>query len=193
MYPHVAHVFIDGGYLRAVGKDTGVPFPNPLALAKKLVANPVVQSWSSNPANNVNAFLGRTTFYDALPDGGANADLEEYWRAIEVQDDMHLGFGALRGLKRKARQKGVDVQIAVDMLIGAFEGAFDIGILVAGDADFVPVVEEVKRHGVMVLVAAERSSLAEDLKRVSDRCLEIPTRETNAWIPLAGFAGRTAV
>ena len=191
MYPHVAHVFIDGGYLRAVGRDNGCAWPNPSALAKKIVASSTVQSWSSNPVNNVNAFLGRATFYDALPENGANADLEEYWRTIELQDDMHLGFGALRGLKRKARQKGVDVQIAVDMPAGAFGGAFDIAVLVAGDADFVPVVEEVKRHGVMVVVAAESQSLADDLRRVADRNLEIPIPgEKNAWLPLAGFANR---
>ena len=191
MYPHVAHVFIDGGYLRAVGRDKGCAWPNPSALAKKIVASSTVQSWSSNPVNNVNAFLGRATFYDALPENGVNADLEEYWRTIELQDDMHLGFGALRGLKRKARQKGVDVQIAVDMLAGAFGGAFDIAVLVAGDADFVPVVEEVKRRGVMVVVAAESQSLADDLRRVADRNLEIPIPdEKNAWLPLAGFANR---
>lgn len=98
MYPHVAHVFIDSGYLRAVGRDNGCAWPNPSALAKKIVANSIVQSWSSDPVSHVNAFLGRTTFYDALPENGTNPDLEEYWRTIETQDDMHLGFGALRGL-----------------------------------------------------------------------------------------------
>ena len=39
MYPHVAHVFIDGGHLRAVGRDNGLDFPNPSALAKKIVAS----------------------------------------------------------------------------------------------------------------------------------------------------------
>ena len=90
-----------------------------------------------------------------------------------MQPDMHLGFGALRGLKRKARQKGVDAQIAVDMLVGAFSGLFDVAVLIAGDADFVPVVEEVKRRGVMVAVAASASSLAEDLLRVADRHVPI--------------------
>jgi hypothetical protein len=73
-------------------------------------------------------YSGRTTYYDAIPDAGPDPDIEEYWRTIELQSDMHLGFGALRGLKRKARQKGVDAQIAVDMLVGAFSSVFDVGI-----------------------------------------------------------------
>lgn len=187
MHPHVAHVFIDGGYLRERGKEHNCPFPNPAQLSRKIVASSTVQSWSSHPGSVVNAFLGRTTFYDALPDGDADPKLDAYWKAIELQDDMHVGFGALRGLRKKPRQKGVDVQIAVDMLVGAFERAFDIAVLLAGDADFVPVVEEVKRHSVMVVVAAEQASLAEDLRRVADRYIDISMPgEQNVWLPLVG-------
>ena len=175
--------------MREVGNGHGCPFPNPRQLATKIVQSPTVQSWSANPVNNANTMFGRATFYDAVPDAGAEPKLEEYWRAIEVQEDMHLGFGALRGLKRKARQKGVDVQLAVDMLVGAFGGVYDVAVLVAGDADFVPVVEEVKRRGVMVVVAAESRSTADDLRRVADRHLEIPIPgDRNAFLALAGFA-----
>jgi uncharacterized LabA/DUF88 family protein len=57
------------------------------------------------------------------------------------------------------------------MLVGAFTGLFSVAVLVAGDADFVPVVNEVKRRGVMVVVAAAPSdgSLSDDLKRAADR------------------------
>ena len=191
MYPHVAYVFIDGGYLRAVGRDNGCAFPNPSGLAKRIVAGSIVQSWSANPTSQVNTFHGRTAFYDALPESDVDPNLDEYWRAIEIQDDMHLGFGALQGLKRKPRQKGVDVQLAVDMLVGAFEEAYDVAVLLAGDADFVPVVEEVKRHGVLVVVAAEPRSMSENLRRAADRHVMIPIPgDKNAWLPLAGFASR---
>ena len=175
MYPHLVHVFIDGGYLREVAREQKAALVNPRALASKLVGSPTIQGWASDPARPKNALLGRTTYYDAIPDASAetNPDLEQYWRAIELEDDVHLGFGALRGLKRSARQKGVDVQIAVDMLTGAFSSIFDIAVLVAGDADFVPVVEEVKRKGVMVVIAAANRSLSNDLRRVADRCTEL--------------------
>jgi uncharacterized LabA/DUF88 family protein len=58
------------------------------------------------------------------------------------------------------------------MLVGAFSGLFGIALLVAGDSDYVPVVEEVKRRGVMVVIAAEKKSVADDLRRVADRYIE---------------------
>ena len=176
MYPHLAHVFIDGGFLRALGTERGLPLLNPKSLAKGLVESSQVQTWAFNPTALTNAFLGRITYYDAIPDDGVqtSTDLQPYWRAIELQEDVHLGFGALRGLQKKARQKGVDTLIAVDMLVGAFSGIFDVAILVARDADFVPVVEEVKRRGVMVAVAASSDGLSDDLRRVADRFIEIP-------------------
>jgi uncharacterized LabA/DUF88 family protein len=55
------------------------------------------------------------------------------------------------------------------MLVGAFNGLFQVGILVAGDSDLVPVVDAVRSRGVMVVVAAEARSLSDDLRRVADR------------------------
>jgi len=42
-------------------------------------------------------------------------------------------------------EKGVDVNIAADMLSNAFDNTYDTAILVSEDGDFVPVVREVKR------------------------------------------------
>jgi len=63
--------------------------------------------------------------------------------------------------------------LAVDVLVGAFSSLFDIAVLVAGDTDFVPVVEEAKRRGVMVVIVAAPGTLAEDLRRVADRHIAV--------------------
>jgi uncharacterized LabA/DUF88 family protein len=91
-------------------------------------------------------------------------------------NDTELGFASVRGgtRKRPPRQKGVDTLIAVDMLVGAFTQLFSVAILVAGEADFVPVVNEVKRRGVMIVVAAANDgSLSDDLRRAADRFYSI--------------------
>jgi uncharacterized LabA/DUF88 family protein len=121
--------------------------------------------------------LARTTYYDGRPDDDAaiSEDLRNYWAAIELLSDTQLGFGSTRGgtNRRPPRQKGVDSLIAVDMLVGAFTNLFSVAVLVAGDADFVPVVNEVKRRGVMVVVAGATSpaavSISDELRRAADR------------------------
>ena len=189
MYPHLAYTFVDGGYVRMVARESTKMLPNPLVLGNGLVKSGQVQTWAYNRSVAENAFLGRITYYDAMPEEATtrNADVEEYWKAIELLDDVHLGFGALRGLKKRMRQKGVDTLIAVDMLVGAFSALFDIAILVAGDADFVPVVEEVKRRGVMVAVAGSAASVADDLRRAADRYIELHP----SWLAPMQVNGRT--
>jgi uncharacterized LabA/DUF88 family protein len=186
MYPHLAHVFIDGGYLRALAKDLHGKLIDPRRLAMLLCDHRQIQSWAQNRYQGTGTLLGRINYYDALPDQRpASAATESYWKAIELEDDVHLGFGALRGLQRKMRQKGVDTLLAVDMLVGAFSSLFDVAILLAGDADFVPVVEEVRRRGVMVVIAGVNASVSDDLRRVADRFIDIPVNED--WLhPMAG-------
>lgn len=49
------------------------------------------------------------------------------------------------------------------------------------DADFVPVVEEVKKHGVMVVVAATQRTCSEELRRAADRFIAIDNDQQ--WFP----------
>jgi len=67
----------------------------------------------------------------------------------------------------------VDTLIAVDMLVGAFTGLFEVAVLIAGDSDFVPVVQEVRRRGVMVVAVSTPHKLAPDLRRTVDRVWEL--------------------
>lgn len=44
-------------------------------------------------------------------------------------------------------EKGVDVQIAVDMLIGAYEDLYDTAILLSSDTDLIPAIKKIKYMG----------------------------------------------
>jgi len=177
---HLAYVFIDGAYLRHLAQDARVPLSNPQSLAHEIISRQDVQSWApATPGASLNIHLARVIYYDAKPDEREeeqeeqeDAKLKEYWDAVELLPDTELGFGSVRGRKPR-RQKKVDTLIAVDMLVGAFTKLFSVAVLVAGDSDFVPVVDEVRRRGVMVVVAADDGSLAEDLKRAADRFVPI--------------------
>lgn len=58
------------------------------------------------------------------------------------------GFKIKRGKiiydKGKTREKGVDVKMAVDLLIGAVDNIYDTAILVSSDTDLIPAIKYLK-------------------------------------------------
>lgn len=180
---NLLYAFVDGAYLRHLARNGNRPLPNPRALVLNAVGRGTLNEWCTDPLRPSIVTIRRLTYYDARPEPSASENLESYWKFIESSPDCDLGFGSLRG--RTRRQKGVDTLITVDMLVGAVDRVFDVAILVAGDADFVPVVQEVKRRGVMVGVIGEPQSTSDDLKRVADRFQPLePINDDNVFPPL---------
>lgn len=58
-------------------------------------------------------------------------------------------------------EKGVDIHLAVDLLVGAYENTFDTAIIVSSDTDLIPVIEKVKslRKKVEYIGFAHKPSL----------------------------------
>ncbi len=74
-------------------------------------------------------------------------------------------------------EKGVDIQLATDMITHSFKNNYDIAILVAGDSDYVGALQAVKDNGKNVEVALfgkERTSM--QLREVADRIITIDGR-----------------
>ena len=79
----------------------------------------------------------------------------------------------LRKRGNKWVEKGVDVALVTDFLGMAFRNAYDVAILVSGDKDLEGAIEEVKRLGKRVEVAAFEHSIGEDLKMLADRFISL--------------------
>lgn len=76
--------------------------------------------------------------------------LERRPSEIELSADEQLRVESVLGrpLPQYAYvEKGVDVQLAVDMLHYAVTNTYDVAILVSGDGDFAPAVDAVKQLG----------------------------------------------
>ena len=74
-------------------------------------------------------------------------------------------------------EKGVDVQLATDMITHAFKNNYEVAILVAGDNDYVGAIQAVKDNGKHVEVALfgqERTS--RQLRDVADRVIALDGR-----------------
>ncbi|HWP20273.1 MAG TPA: NYN domain-containing protein [Burkholderiaceae bacterium] len=81
-----------------------------------------------------------------------------------------VGIEAPRVFRRRStgRSKRVDISLATDMLTHAHRKNYDIAILVAGDEDYVPLVEAVKAEGRRVALWALESGLSPALRKSAD-------------------------
>lgn len=87
-----------------------------------------------------------------------------------------LGIEAPRVFHKKKgqRAKRVDITLAVDMLSLAHNHSYEVAILVAGDGDYVPLVEEIQRRGRRVLVwFPDSDGLSPHLRRQADHFFDL--------------------
>jgi uncharacterized LabA/DUF88 family protein len=74
-------------------------------------------------------------------------------------------------------EKGVDIQLATDMITHSYKNNYDTAILVGGDSDYVGAVQAVKDNGKNMEVALfgnERTSVP--LRTVADRVINLNGR-----------------
>src|SRR5271166_4288465 len=140
------YLFIDGGCLRAsVQKICQDLFGNASEY------QPYVPTFAIGGYDKI-------FYYDAVP-GKAHEEAQAVYEArvqpdhdrfakIQALDRVHVALGKTVGADR--RQKGVDVQLAVDMMTHAFRGNIAKATLFAGDADFVPLIKSLVGEGLHV-------------------------------------------
>lgn len=69
---------------------------------------------------------------------------------------------------RSSKSKSVDINITVDVLRSAHMPSCEVIMLLSGDGDYLPLVEEAMRHGKQVWLCAFSSGLNRDLKYAVD-------------------------
>ena len=135
----------------------------------------------------------RSYWYDAKVPG--NHRMHTLQQALHEQlgrqPYTELVLGKHSGEGKSRRQKGVDIALAVNMLQNAFRGNYDCAALVSGDADFAPVVSEVKATGKQVICASFTWQLSKDeeivyaadefiaLEQALAKHISAPTQETD--------------
>jgi len=157
-------IFIDGsnfyhGCRNALPAGTAVDFS---ALARKLVGE---------------RQLIRIYFYTAVvrrADGEQRYENQQkFLERLNHLDYFQVKLGRLMPRGNTVVEKGVDVNIAVDMLRYAYSDAYDTAILVTGDGDFATAVEAVKDRGKHVENAYFAVGRSQELQRVCDRFIQL--------------------
>ncbi|MCL2281347.1 MAG: NYN domain-containing protein [Dehalococcoidia bacterium] len=108
-------------------------------------------------------------------------DQEKFFKSVAAIPYTELRLGRLvytsQWPNNPPFEKGVDVQLATDMITHAFKNNYDVAILVAGDNDFVGAMQAVKDNGKHVEVALfGQESTSRQLRDVADRIIALDGR-----------------
>jgi len=123
----------------------------------------------------------RVIFYDAIDEQGPDAEKHrQHLDKLGQQDDTLIRLGRVIGGRNK-RQKGVDMRMGRDMMAAARTGYIQYLALASGDADFIPIVEEIQDLGPKVLVLAFKDALSDDLIWAADRVIILPDNADRDW------------
>jgi len=123
----------------------------------------------------------------------SNAIRGYYYASVVGDDDRldsvreslwSLGFQPeiFKKSAKNEKSKGVDLALARDILGNAFRDNYDVAVLYAGDGDYVPIVEEVKRLGKAVYLSFfYQGGLNAKLRLASDESFDIEEAFFKQW------------
>ena len=108
----------------------------------------------------VRVYRGRPSPVRQPSAASANAVRETGWRFDPKVEIIHRDIRYPKNYPASpAQEKGVDVALAVDFVRLAFQGAYDVGIMVTRDTDLIPALETVVELSLAhVEVAAWRNT-----------------------------------
>lgn len=114
--------------------------------------------------------LRRAYFYGSYAQEG-----DPSWSFFET-----LSYGSfkvrpfpLRAVAQTYVEKGVDMNITLDMMLHASRQHLDTAILVSGSSDYLPLLETVQDMGIRVEVAAFRESTSPRLIKAADQYINV--------------------
>jgi hypothetical protein len=186
LYPHVfadphAMLFVDGenfairyaetlaSWRETHGKDAQ-PRPGELYGNNSVWYEPDVAVWANclNPDPRGVWRLVRRHYYTSVRGDEQKRDQIEQWLKAR-------GFEAPRVFPRdkNGRSKQVDISLTTEMLTHAYRRHYDTAILIAGDADYCPLVKAVKAEGARVHLWALSSGLSPKLKMEADHFVQL--------------------
>jgi uncharacterized LabA/DUF88 family protein len=174
----LTYVFVDGNYLRRAHRDMIQSF---FGVDGELDIRHI----------KLQANATRVYVYDAIDDalgaGETTAQREQRvgrFESIVSQvrslEGYHFRPGSVKKGKRR-EQKEVDVLLAVDMMTFGLTERIRKAVLISGDLDFRPAVEELVRHGITVHVWYTRTSFSDGLVEAADLGWEMRLKDLWAW------------
>ncbi|AGF73677.1 hypothetical protein A605_13405 [Corynebacterium halotolerans YIM 70093 = DSM 44683] len=124
--------------------------------------------------NQLHQPIHRQLWYDGIPDSGPH----RYQRALRTCDGVQLRAGQLIEWGERRTQKAVDTRLVADMVVAAVQQQVCDFVLVSGDADMIPGVQEATGAGVRVhLYGFGWDSMSSALRHACDTTTILDPRE----------------
>ena len=116
--------------------------------------------------------LFRIYYYNILQDPTQRAEghreQQEFLTALRETPYLEVRLGKTKLAQGIPVEKGVDVMLVTDMLHFAWNGLYDVALLVSGDSDFAYALQAVKNMGKHVEVAYFENVVSKDLLAIAD-------------------------
>jgi uncharacterized LabA/DUF88 family protein len=182
--PVTEYLFLDGGCLRARVRS----FSDSYCDGEELQIN-----WWPPSRGFTKVF-----YYDALPCQRPNQPHEDFQTELASFEALHaklatfdrfrVNEGDTRYRRGRGReQKKVDVMIAVDMMIHTIRRNMSKATLLAGDADFAPLLNALSNEGMFVTLV-HPASASTDLLAAADARKLITARVLYDWLEVPSQA-----
>jgi uncharacterized LabA/DUF88 family protein len=161
-------IFVDGENLAIRFKE--LLGEKPVEQHVKYLKDTFVWSQYANIPHHANCEVIRKYYYTAVR--GESNKIDDI-----ISQLKDAGIEAPRVFKKQEgkKSKRVDITLATEMLTHAHRSNYDIAILVAGDEDYVPLVQAVKQEGrrVVLWFFEEGKGLSRNLKLEADYFFDI--------------------
>ena len=179
MISNKSYLFVDGSYLKKILKLFQEKFyddePDPIIFCECI------------KGNSEKAF-----YYDAYPGRKKDEPYEDYQSRTQVAEEefseisskpgWHVNVGFTKGQGKRVRQKGVDVQLAIDALMHRIRGNCDHITLLAGDLDFHPLAKALVEAGAFLKLLCDPTSVSDELRQAVDSVEYITPRNTSKYV-----------
>lgn len=159
-------VFIDGGYLDAL-RNYG--FEGKLDYSKLV-----------DHAVGTDNTLLRAYYFTALPyqssqptdeERNRYAKKDKFLSKIRRLPRFEVRLGKVQFVNGEYKQKKVDILLAIELVSLAWKKSIDRAVIIAGDSDFIPAINQAKDAGVVVSLYYVKGACNDDLlDAVDERC-----------------------
>ena len=98
----------------------------------------------------------------------------QYWKKEDTaRREASVVPEVFKKLRRAAKSKSVDINLTTDLLRSAYTNGFDRALIITGDGDYIPVIQDAMRLGKQIYVGALSSGLHKELPLTGDHFFDL--------------------